>query len=405
MYFLDDLPQRLDAGASPTFARVLLGDGSTAAPGAAFFGEPSTGILRPSPGIIRFTSLGTNCAQIYISGTTAIFQDPRTNAYMGFADTGAISITAQGTNQGIALYTSGGTGYVFCQAPSGASTTFRVYRGTAPDYGIQLTADNGTGDVYFDSLGDSATPVMRFRLRTLGTPQTAFTVLSTGTVLYGTGTDSANGRIQLATHTTVAGGIGWGTDTPIFRQAAGQLCLGTASYQTGLSVNGSASGTAGGAFLFAQLSGSTVIGIGNYSAVFGGAYSASPILYGNATIQTNQGFLSYHATAGIGYAGGSGGAVTQTVSRTQGVTLSKVTGDITLVSAAGSTTYQSFTLTNTAIAATDCVDVVQKSGTDLYEICVTNVAAGSCRITFRTTGGTTTEQPVFHFNVIKGVNA
>jgi hypothetical protein len=47
---------------------------------------------------------------------------------------------------------------------------------------------------------------------------------------------------------------------------------------------------------------------------------------------------------------------------------------------------------------------VQKSGTDLYEIFVTNVAAGSFKMTFFTTGGTSTEQPVFNFAVIKGSN-
>jgi hypothetical protein len=44
----------------------------------------------------------------------------------------------------------------------------------------------------------------------------------------------------------------------------------------------------------------------------------------------------------------------------------------------------------------------QKSGTDKYILLVTNVAAGSFQITFATTGGTTTEQPVFNFALIKG---
>lgn len=111
------------------------------------------------------------------------------------------------------------------------------------------------------------------------------------------------------------------------------------------------------------------------------------------------------ATAGVGYGTGAGGAVTQATSRTTGVTLNNVCGAITLVSAAGSAIWQSFTLTNSAIAATDVVIVNQKSGADLYEIHVTNVAAGSCQITYRTTGGTTTEQPVFNFAVIKAVAA
>jgi len=115
--------------------------------------------------------------------------------------------------------------------------------------------------------------------------------------------------------------------------------------------------------------------------------------------------LSASATGGLGYNTGAGGTVTQATSRTTGVTINKICGAITLVSAAGSTTYQSFTVTNSTVAATDTIIVNQKSGTDLYETFVTAVAAGSFRITFATTGGTTTEQPVFNFSVIKAVTA
>ena len=109
--------------------------------------------------------------------------------------------------------------------------------------------------------------------------------------------------------------------------------------------------------------------------------------------------------SGLGYGTGAGGTVTQATSRTTGVTLNKPTGAITLVSAAGSTSWQSFTVTNSVVAATDCVQVSQKSGTDKYMTHVTNVAAGSFQITFATTGGTTTEQPVFSFALIKGATS
>lgn len=111
------------------------------------------------------------------------------------------------------------------------------------------------------------------------------------------------------------------------------------------------------------------------------------------------------STGGLGFGTGSGGAVTQATNRTTGVTLNKSNGAITLVSAAGSTSWQSFTVTNATVADTDVVIVSQKSGTDLYELHVTAVAAGSFRISYRTTGGTTTEQPVFNFAVIKAVTA
>jgi hypothetical protein len=111
------------------------------------------------------------------------------------------------------------------------------------------------------------------------------------------------------------------------------------------------------------------------------------------------------AQSNVGYATGAGAAVTQITSRTTGVTINAACGAITLVSAAGTTSWQSFTVTNSVVAATDTVIVNQKSGTDLYRTHVTAVGAGSFRITFATTAGTTTEQPVFTFAVIKAVTA
>lgn len=133
---------------------------------------------------------------------------------------------------------------------------------------------------------------------------------------------------------------------------------------------------------------------------FGGPMTNQPIV--NTGAGTFAGLLTTNTpTDGLGYATGAGGAVTQASSRTTGVTLSKVCGAITLVSAAGSATPATFTVTNTVVEATDTIVLSQKSGTDLLELFVTNVGAGSFKITFFTTGGTTTEQPVINFAVIK----
>jgi len=106
-------------------------------------------------------------------------------------------------------------------------------------------------------------------------------------------------------------------------------------------------------------------------------------------------------TAGIGYS--SGGAVTQLTSRTTGVTLNSLTGAITLFTAAGSATPASFTVTNSSVAATDVIAIsVKSSTTNLYEVFVTAVGAGSFQVTFFTTGGTTSDAPVINFAVIKG---
>lgn len=130
---------------------------------------------------------------------------------------------------------------------------------------------------------------------------------------------------------------------------------------------------------------------------------------GAGSILATASIKSSAATSGIGYATGAGGTVTQGTSRTTGVTLNTVSGAITLFSQVNSAisqaTAQSFTVTNSAVAATDVVIVSQKSGTDKYEIFVTNVAAGSFQITNYTVAGTTNEAPVFNFVIIKGVTS
>ena len=119
------------------------------------------------------------------------------------------------------------------------------------------------------------------------------------------------------------------------------------------------------------------------------------------------GAITSSGTAGIGYATGAGAAVTQTVGRTNPTpSINRPTGSITLFSAAGTTAYTSFTVNNNTVAATDSIILSQQSGTDKYELNVTKITAStSFEITFRTTGGTTTETPVFNFAVIKGVAA
>lgn len=117
---------------------------------------------------------------------------------------------------------------------------------------------------------------------------------------------------------------------------------------------------------------------------------------------------SSSASAGLGYATGAGGTGTQATNRTTTVVMSPnpcLCGSITLFSAAGSATPASFSVTNSAVAVTDTIIVNQKSGTDLYEIFVTAVGSGSFTITSFTTGGTTTEAPVFNFAVLKAVAA
>lgn len=117
---------------------------------------------------------------------------------------------------------------------------------------------------------------------------------------------------------------------------------------------------------------------------------------------------SSNATAGIGYATGAGGAVTQLTNKATGVTTNTVTGTITMnnVSLAADTTV-SFTLTNSAIAATDAVIVLHESAGTLgaYSFASTAAAGSAVIAVHNNTPGALGEAIVLRFVVIKSVNA
>lgn len=112
-------------------------------------------------------------------------------------------------------------------------------------------------------------------------------------------------------------------------------------------------------------------------------------------------------SAGVGYATGAGGTVTQATSRTTAVQIDKTCGSITMFSAAGSATAASFTVNNSTVGINDCIilNVRSSNAANKYLVDVTAVAAGSFEITFRTTAGTATDTPVINFAVIKAVTS
>ena len=202
-----------------------------------------------------------------------------------------------------------------------------------------------------------------------------------GNTLFKTTTDNSNGVLQIAASTVAGGGIAFGNDTPqasIYRSAASTLT--TPAIWNVSNTTASTSTTTG-------------------SATFGGGIGVAGAGYFGG------GLLSTGATQGVGYGTGAGGTVSQGTSRTTGVTLSKMSGDITLFTAAGSATPASFTVTNTAVGITDTIEYTVRSATNTYLVFTTNIAAGSFTITFYTTGGTASDTPIIHFNVVKGVNS
>lgn len=138
------------------------------------------------------------------------------------------------------------------------------------------------------------------------------------------------------------------------------------------------------------------------ASITGTTVSVTGNITGGNVISTGA-VLSNSASAGIGYSTGAGSTVAQGTNRATAVSLNRPTGQITLVSAAGNTTPTTFTFNNTCIAATDMLLLAQKSGTNIYNLNVSNVVANAANITVWTTGGTTTEAPVINYTVIKGV--
>lgn len=156
-------------------------------------------------------------------------------------------------------------------------------------------------------------------------------------------------------------------------------------------------------YVAAPIAAGSVTGTNLYAINTPGNVNVGGTLTVAGTITGSGSFLVKSPTGGVGYTTGAGGAVTQITSRTTTVTLNTPTGAITLVSAAGSATAFTMSVTNSAVGPNDTVVVSQKSGTDIYSVTVSGIGAGGqFKMTITDLTGTTVEQPVFNFTVIKG---
>ena len=117
---------------------------------------------------------------------------------------------------------------------------------------------------------------------------------------------------------------------------------------------------------------------------------------------------STSASAGVGYATGAGGTVSQGVSRATTVVLNTVTGQITTTAdSLAALAVVTFTVTNSAVVATDTIVLSKVSG-DVDTFCWVNaVGAGSFDVTLRNSHATVADTTAFVFNfaVIKAVTS
>ena len=156
-----------------------------------------------------------------------------------------------------------------------------------------LTQANGTiiaglGN-YSSIIGGAfdATPITWFNggMKWVEVATTRMHLDGSGNLCIGGTPTAGNGLLQFACGVTKANGVAAGSDTFFFRDGAGSWKIGGQNTNAYLQVDGANSGTNGGSFVVTRLNGVGTCGIGNWSALIGGGYDATPTLYGNGSIR------------------------------------------------------------------------------------------------------------------------
>lgn len=129
----------------------------------------------------------------------------------------------------------------------------------------------------------------------------------------------------------------------------------------------------------------------------------------SATVLTSSSIKSSSASAGVGYAPGAGGAVTQLTSSATAVTLDKVCGQITTVAlTTAAAAEEEFTVNNAQVAATDAIILsTTYAGAGTPMLSVKGMAAGSFKIVITNVHAANALNAVMviNFAVVKAVAA
>lgn len=317
----------------------------------------------------------------------------------------------------------------FSGANTFTSSTGQVFRqGTAQD-GVLLRGRAGGTSNYVAEV----VPTTLTASRVLTLPDVTGTVVTTGDTGTVTGTMIAPNTIvdaDISTSAAIAHSklasltagnvlIGNASNVPTSTALSGDVTVtsaGVTAIAAGAIVNADVNASAAIAYSKLSLANSIVDADINASAAIAdtklatiataGKVSGTAITSGNIA---SAGGIRHTGSVGVGYATGAGGTVTQATSRTTGVTLSKLSGSITLFSTTTTAGQSSvFTVTNTLVEISDCIVVSHRSGgtAGAYIISVAAVAAGSFQLAVYTPAAQgTAAAPVINFAVIKAVTA
>jgi len=232
----------------------LFANGTAAAPSISFLADQDTGIYRIGDNVLGLALGGSAKIAFYDSGGAQI-RDPATNALLQFTSaTGSVSLNANSSGSGAALTVSGGANANITLTPSGTglvkvaalptnagNATAGSFTGVAfaaiinAAYGLVYGSSQSSGDGWIQQQSVVSGAYYNLSLQASG-----------GNVLIGTNVNSG-ALLQVGTNTTTsAGGMVFGTDTSLYRSAAGALTFNSgAGLEISLtfSQNGSAKGT------------------------------------------------------------------------------------------------------------------------------------------------------------------
>lgn len=380
---------------------------------------------------LSYTTTLTGGTGIIAIGTNQFYKDASGNVGMGATPVGKLDVFASsgggaGTVVPVSI-TVGDTSTGNAWPGDGTlSTVFNYYSGDGTNTGVRFRHGVGETNVA------GSTSAWKLQYRTAGGAINSYTGFSDALSVDTNGNLTASGYVGIGGAGASSAGLKITSSALTTNSQYGvqSLPVGTSAATVQVQAFNAQPGTAAAAFTCTATyglrvsdavlgAGSTITsqygvyvddqtkGTNNYgfrSLVSSGANKYNIYASGTAANWFSGDVLVFGA-GGLGYTTGSGGTVTQGTSRTTGVTLNKTNGAITMFSAAGSVVAATFTVTNSTVAATDTIILNQKSGTNLYVLLVTAVAAGSFNITFYTTGGVATDAPVINFSVIKAVTA
>ena len=308
-----------------TFAGPLIGQGTTFT-GYQFLAK-DTGSTAVGAAYALQTSGGTDKWRWGLRGPAGSLTDSLIFSYFNgswsealtLSNTGVVSVpstTASTSTSTGALVVSGGVGV------AGALYAGGSIRVVGSSHTTRFRQDDAIID--FSNTAENAYVTGTISGNTLqlkGNNGTGLTIGTTGNLLIGTTTDSSNGKLQLTTHTTSAGGIGFGTDVSLYRSGANTLTFNTSGNAAVLNVSENATLTAaigtvtGDLYLQTQQAGKSVyIKTGNAATALT-LNSSQQVQVNATTASTSTSTGALVVSGGVGVAGAiyAGNAINATV--------------------------------------------------------------------------------------------